>query len=126
MAPDSERPAIRRLREARASVITIASEQQTLRPFVAGAPMPLPVLSRRSPMLNAQIKAKRDLSTARVRLKAPRRRVRTHNESHRAKCVRLLCQNCVTYPPKPWGNTVIYGNTSTHIEVAEVVESELR
>ena len=20
-----------------------------------------------------------------------------------------MCQNCVTYPPKPWGNTVIYG-----------------
>jgi len=35
-----------------------------------------------------------------------------------------LCQNCVTYPPKPWGNTVIYGDTPTHIDVAEVVESE--
>ena len=28
-----------------------------------------------------------------------------------------LCQNCVTYPPKPWVNTVIYGDTSTHIVV---------
>jgi Bacterial regulatory proteins, luxR family len=37
-----------------------------------------------------------------------------------------LCQNCVTYPPKPWGNTVIYGDTSTHIDVAEVIESEVR
>jgi hypothetical protein len=37
-----------------------------------------------------------------------------------------LCQNCATYPPKPWGNTVIYGDTSTHIDVAEVVESEVR
>ncbi len=37
-----------------------------------------------------------------------------------------LRQNCVTYPPKPWGNTVIYGDTSTHIDVAEVVESEVR
>ena len=38
----------------------------------------------------------------------------------------VLCQNCVTYPPKPQGNTVIYGDTSTHIDVAEVVESEVR
>jgi hypothetical protein len=37
-----------------------------------------------------------------------------------------LCQNCVTSPPKPWGNTVIYEETSTHIGVAEVVESEVR
>jgi hypothetical protein len=37
-----------------------------------------------------------------------------------------LCQNCVTYPPKPWGNTVTYGDTSTHIDVAEIVESEVR
>ena len=29
-------------------------------------------------------------------------------------------------PPKPQGNTVIYGDTSTHIDVAEVVESEVR
>jgi hypothetical protein len=37
-----------------------------------------------------------------------------------------LCQNCVRYPPKPWGNTVTYGDTSTHIDVAEIVESEVR
>jgi len=37
-----------------------------------------------------------------------------------------LCQNCVKYPPKPWGNTVTYGDTSTHIDVAEIVESEVR
>jgi hypothetical protein len=37
-----------------------------------------------------------------------------------------LCQNCVTYPQKPWGNTVTYGHTSTHIDVAEIVESEMR
>ena len=30
---------------------------------------------------------------------------------------RLLCQNCVTYPPKPWGNTVIYGDTLKQIVV---------
>src|SRR4029079_9121372 len=24
-----------------------------------------------------------------------------------------LCQNCVTYPLKPWAHTVIYGGTST-------------
>jgi hypothetical protein len=29
-------------------------------------------------------------------------------------------------PPKPWRNTVTYGDTSTHIDVAELVESELR
>jgi hypothetical protein len=29
-----------------------------------------------------------------------------------------LCQNCVTYPPKPPANTVIYGETATHINVA--------
>jgi hypothetical protein len=37
-----------------------------------------------------------------------------------------LCQNCVTNPPKHWGNTVAYGHTSTHIDVAEIVESEVR
>ena len=38
----------------------------------------------------------------------------------------FLCQNCVTYPSKPWDNTVIYGDTLKQIVVAEVVESELR
>jgi hypothetical protein len=28
-----------------------------------------------------------------------------------------LCQNCVTYPPKPCGNTVIYGDTLKQIVV---------
>jgi hypothetical protein len=28
-----------------------------------------------------------------------------------------LCQNCVTYPPKPWGNTVSYGDTLKQIVV---------
>ena len=37
-----------------------------------------------------------------------------------------LCQNCVTYPPKLRAHTVIYRDTSTHIDVAEVVESEVR
>ena len=27
-------------------------------------------------------------------------------------------KNCVTYPPKPWANTVIYGETPMHIVVA--------
>ena len=31
---------------------------------------------------------------------------------------RLLCQNCVTYPLKPWANTAIYGDTPMHIDVA--------
>jgi len=30
----------------------------------------------------------------------------------------VLCQNCVTCPPKPWGNTVIYEDTATRIDVA--------
>jgi hypothetical protein len=34
------------------------------------------------------------------------------------KCQRQLCQNCVTYPPKPWGTAVIYGATLIHIVVA--------
>jgi hypothetical protein len=29
-----------------------------------------------------------------------------------------LCQNCVSYPPKPWGNTVTYGDTLKQIVVA--------
>ena len=29
----------------------------------------------------------------------------------------VLCQNCVTYPPKPWGNTVTYGDTLKQIVV---------
>jgi len=37
-----------------------------------------------------------------------------------------LCQNCVTYPPKPWSNTVIYGDRRTLIGVAEIVESKVR
>lgn len=31
---------------------------------------------------------------------------------------RILCQNCVTCPPKPRSNTLVYGHTSTHIVVA--------
>jgi hypothetical protein len=46
--------------------------------------------------------------------------------THQQKSHTGLCQDCVTYPPKPWGNTVIYEDTSTHIDVAEVVESEVR
>ena len=30
-----------------------------------------------------------------------------------AKWKSVLCQNCVTYSPKPWSNTVIYGG---HVE----------
>jgi hypothetical protein len=29
-----------------------------------------------------------------------------------------LCQNGVTYPPKPWVNTMIYGDTAVRITVA--------
>ena len=35
----------------------------------------------------------------------------------RRNCESFLCQNCVTYPAKPWVNTVIYGDTSTRIDV---------
>ena len=31
---------------------------------------------------------------------------------------RELCQNCVTYPPKPWVNSMIYGDRPTRIDVA--------
>jgi hypothetical protein len=44
-------------------------------------------------------------------------RMRTHINSYRAKCVQILCQNCVTYPVKPWAHTVIYGDTSMRIDV---------
>ena len=36
----------------------------------------------------------------------------------RGKSIVVLCQNCVTYPPKPWGNTMIYAHTAMHIDVA--------
>jgi len=38
------------------------------------------------------------------------------------KCKRVLCQNCVTYPPKPWANMVIYGDVPTRIVLREVVD----
>jgi hypothetical protein len=44
----------------------------------------------------------------------------------RRKCPAILCQNCVTCPCKPPVNTIVYGDTLTLIEVAEVVDSELR
>jgi hypothetical protein len=37
-----------------------------------------------------------------------------------------LCQNCVTYAPETLVKSVIYGDTPTRIDVAEVVDSELR
>jgi hypothetical protein len=36
----------------------------------------------------------------------------------RQKCEPKLCQNCVTCPPQPWGNTLIYEDTSRHNVVA--------
>src|SRR5690242_731619 len=41
---------------------------------------------------------------------------------HRRKSHGALCQNCVTYPRKPQVNTVTYEDTSTRIDVAEVVD----
>ena len=45
-------------------------------------------------------------------------RVLAHIGSYGANRDRILCQNCVTCPPKPRANTVIYGDTPTHIVVA--------
>ena len=45
-------------------------------------------------------------------------RVPTHRDSYFAKRAPKLCQNCVTYPPKPRANTVIYGDTLKQIVVA--------
>jgi len=42
------------------------------------------------------------------------------------KWVWVLCQNCVTCPLKPWSKTITYWDTSTQIDVAEVVESAVR
>jgi hypothetical protein len=39
--------------------------------------------------------------------------------------IRVVSELC-HMPPKPWGNTVTYGDTSTHIDLAEIVESEVR
>ena len=36
----------------------------------------------------------------------------------RRKPAAVLCQNCVTCPPKPRSNTVVYGDTLMHIDVA--------
>ena len=45
-------------------------------------------------------------------------RVLAHIGSYGANRDRLLCQNCVTCPPKPRSNTVVYGSTSTYMDVA--------
>jgi len=34
------------------------------------------------------------------------------------KLADVLCQNCVTYRPKPWANTAIYGDMAMHTVVA--------
>jgi hypothetical protein len=47
-----------------------------------------------------------------------------HIDSYFANREQVLCQNCVTCPPKPRSNTVIYGDTPMHIVVAEVVDGE--
>ena len=39
-------------------------------------------------------------------------------DMRRRKSRFVLCQNCVTYSPKPWGNAVIYGDTLMQIVVA--------
>ena len=37
-----------------------------------------------------------------------------------------MCQNCVTYPRQTLVKSVSYGDAPTRIDVAELVESELR
>ena len=37
-----------------------------------------------------------------------------------------FCVRTVSHTPETLGNTVIYGDTPTHIDFAEVVESEVR
>jgi hypothetical protein len=44
---------------------------------------------------------------------------------HRRKLKNRVCQNRVRYPLKPRINAVVYGHTSTHIDVAYVVDREL-
>ena len=46
-------------------------------------------------------------------------RVLAHIGSYGVNRDRILCQNCVTCPPKPRSNTVVYGDTSTHIDVVK-------
>jgi hypothetical protein len=67
---------------------------------------------------NSYARAPGRLDIARFRMTCPPRDVRMHADSHRAKCLGVLCQNCVRYPLKPQSNTVIYGDTSTHTDVA--------
>jgi hypothetical protein len=42
------------------------------------------------------------------------------------KSSEFLCQNCVTCPPKPWVNNVVYGDTSMPIDVACSCRAEVR
>ena len=37
-----------------------------------------------------------------------------------------MCQNCVTYPPETLVKSVSYGDAPTSIDVAEVVDAEVR
>jgi hypothetical protein len=72
--------------------------------------------------LSAQIGCCTDGSSDRLHYS---QRVPTHVDSFILKCVGILCQNCVTYPLKPWGNTAVYGDTSEHIVVAGSRRSEV-
>ena len=44
----------------------------------------------------------------------------------RRNCESVLCQNSVTYPPETLVKSTVYGDTSTRIDVVEVVGSEVR
>jgi len=55
-------------------------------------------------------------SAASSRRTRPAQSVRVHTCIVKWRTV--LCQNCVTYPQKRWGNSVIYGDTQKRIVVA--------
>ncbi len=61
---------------------------------------------------------RRHMLTRSRRHRSSSRRYRRRADSDRAKCERVLCQNCVACPLKPMGNIAISGDTLTHIVVA--------
>ena len=56
----------------------------------------------------------------------PSMRTEEHRDTREQLNLQTVCQNCVTYPLKPWGNAVIYGETLKQIVVAGSRSSEVR
>src|SRR4051812_30037785 len=50
-------------------------------------------------------------------------RTRAHGLVRR-NCESVLCQNCVTYTPKPWVNTMIYGTPRRTSVLREVIDGK--